>query len=453
MFTHSQVGNLSAIRTLWPVLLITLGIVAVCGAACSRQTASETTPVIVYVEITATRPPATVTPIPTFTPQPSVTSSPTPTDTPLPPTKTPLPTATRLPAGTLFIEDFSSMQAAEQKGWSFESDETVQYAWSPAGLDVSLKKKNWMAWNMPDGEYRNFGAEVEVEAKSAGYGEYGLVFRAGDDAGYFFGVTTEGRYFLNKMVDGEWASAPLNNIASSSVKRGQATNRLSVLARGSELALYINGTPVRTIADKSITKGKVGIFAGTGSSTLVEVVFTRLAILTVNQAIAEWGPPPAVAIPPTKPPVAAATRAVVAPTPTPPPSEAAPTAPPSAPGVDLVAERGRESCMNKFVSVSFPWEKGLDGTNRDMYYWDKNWSVYPQYARPNIKLQTARGMCNDQNQCEGFRADFCVYVDGNAPAGGTYESILTLVIFSAFPDGGGQHVIAEIKIPFTWLIQ
>lgn len=430
--------------------VLTLGIVVVCGAACSKQTPS--TPVIVYVEITATPPPATATPTPTFTPQPSVTPNPTPTDTPRSPTRTPTPTATPLPAGTLFIEEFGSMQAAEQKGWTFASDQTVQYAWSPAGLAVSLKKKTTTTWNTPGGDYGNFGAELEAEAKGDGYGEYGLVFRAGDDERYFFGVTTEGRYFLRKMIDGEWASAPLNNVASSAIERGKATNRLGVLARGSELAFYINGTSVRTITDKSLTKGKVGIFAGSGSSVPVEVVFTRLTVLTLDQATAEWGAPPATATPP-KSPGATATHAAVTPTPAPPPSKAAPTAPPSAPGVDLVAARGGESCVNKFVSVSYPWEQEPGEGSRHMYYWDKNWSVYPQYARPNIKIQTAEGICNDQNQCEGFRADFCVYVDGNAPPGGTYESILTLIIFSAFPDGGGQHLIAEIKIPFTWYIQ
>ncbi len=88
-----------------------------------------------------------------------------------------------------------------------------------------------------------------------------------------------------------------------------------------------------------------------------------------------------------------------------------------------------------------------------MYYWDRNWSVYPQYARPNIKIQTAKGVCDDQKQCQGFTADFCVYVDGGAPTGGTFESILTLTIFSAVPDNPGTvKVVTEIQIPFKWYI-
>ncbi len=88
-----------------------------------------------------------------------------------------------------------------------------------------------------------------------------------------------------------------------------------------------------------------------------------------------------------------------------------------------------------------------------MFYWDRNWSVYPKYARPNIKLQTARARCNAQNQCQGLTADFCVYVDGDAPPGGTYESVLDLVIYSALPDGSGQRILAETKTTFSWQIQ
>jgi hypothetical protein len=139
------------------------------------------------------------------------------------------------------------------------------------------------------------------------------------------------------------------------------------------------------------------------------------------------------------------------PAPTQAPAAIPPTAPPSAPGVDVVAARGKETCTNKLISVSFPWEQGPD--ERKMYYWDRNWSVYPTYARPNIKLETATALCNKQNQCRGFTADFCVYIDPSAPLGGTYESVLNLVIFSAFPNGSGRKTLAEVTPRFSWLIK
>jgi hypothetical protein len=88
-----------------------------------------------------------------------------------------------------------------------------------------------------------------------------------------------------------------------------------------------------------------------------------------------------------------------------------------------------------------------------MYYWDKSWSVYPTYARPNIKLETAKAICNAQQQCQGLTADFCVYVDGNAPLGGPYDSVLHLIIFSQMGNRSGTHIITELDTTFSWLIK
>ncbi len=139
------------------------------------------------------------------------------------------------------------------------------------------------------------------------------------------------------------------------------------------------------------------------------------------------------------------------PAPTKAPTQIPPTVPPSAPGVDLVAAKGVESCVKKFVSASFPWEEEPDG--RKMYYWDKSWSVYPGYARPNIKFATVKAVCNEQKQCSGFTADFCVYVDGNAPSGGTYEPDVRLIIASMYPNRTGLKILTEFTTQFRWRIQ
>lgn len=154
----------------------------------------------------------------------------------------------------------------------------------------------------------------------------------------------------------------------------------------------------------------------------------------------------------TRPPVTKTPKPTQPPTTAPAPTEAQPTAPASAPGVDVVIiNRGVETCINKFVAAAYPWEGGQG--DRKMYYWDRSWSVYPKYAKPNIKIQTAKGICDDQQQCTGFTADFCVYVTGDAPSGGTYESVLDLVIVSALPDGSGQKLLAEVQTPFSWYIK
>jgi len=163
---------------------------------------------------------------------------------------------------------------------------------------------------------------------------------------------------------------------------------------------------------------------------------------------------------PTKPPTAIApTRPPASPAPTKPPTAVAPTRPPAAPGVDVVAERGKETCINKYVSVSYPWEAEQEPQGRKMFYWDEKWSVYPMFARPNIKFRTVLADCNEDQQCKGFTADFCVYVDGGAPPGGSYETEVSLIVASAYPPDRlngpirGPKLLATTVAKFSWLIK
>lgn len=162
---------------------------------------------------------------------------------------------------------------------------------------------------------------------------------------------------------------------------------------------------------------------------------------------------PPTATPTTAPPTSTPTRTpppiTSTPKPTQPPPRTPPTAPSSAPRVDVVAAIGQETCVSKFVNAPFLWEELSD--DRRIYAWDKTWSLYPADARPSIK--TARPVCDEQNQCWGLVADFCVFVNAGAVSGVTYESVVHLVIYSAFSDGSGQHVLSEVDIPFRWLIK
>lgn len=82
-------------------------------------------------------------------------------------------------------------------------------------------------------------------------------------------------------------------------------------------------------------------------------------------------------------------------------------------------------------------------------------SQNPEVAGVNSAVRGAAlfPSCNKENQCKGFTADFCVYVDGNAPPGGTYETQLTMIIVSAYPNGTGQKLLARFQVPFSWYIK
>ena len=279
---------MSRSKTLW----IAIAALTIAGLACS---AAQSTPTPKSIP-TATEPPeATATSAPT--PKLAATS----TKAPVAPTATKAsaaPTAEPSAAGVLFNDDFGSQQVSESKGWVFDSSENVDRTWAPSKFTIYIKKKQWLGLNWPDGNYDNFGAETVAQPTTNEYAEYGIVFRVSGDTDtrsyYTFAVTTDGKYYVQKKVNGEWADTdPVKMTASSYVKKGIARNTLAVLAQGSQISLYINGSPVKTITDDSNTEGQVGIFVGTSDNDSAEVTFSRLTVLTAEKAKADWGATPA----------------------------------------------------------------------------------------------------------------------------------------------------------------
>jgi hypothetical protein len=170
----------------------------------------------------------------------------------------------------------------------------VDTTWSAGKMNIAIKKKNWLGLNWPDGDYDDFGVEIEAQPTTSAYTEYGITFRVtgSSDARsyYIFGVTTNGKYYLQKKIEGAWADTdPVRATSSQFIKPGQSKNVLRVLARGDQISLYINGSLVNTATDDAISSGSVGVFAGTGDNDSAETAFSRVTVLDADQAAASWG--------------------------------------------------------------------------------------------------------------------------------------------------------------------
>lgn len=157
-----------------------------------------------------------------------------------------------------------------------------------------MKKKDWVDIETPNGEYDNFGAEIEAQPLSDDYAEYGLVFRTTNnkDSDYELGITSDGGYFPWKYIAGNYTDVdPVKWTRTPLVKTGKNKNLIGVIAQGNTFALYINRVLVNTITDDSLMgKGNVGFYTATGADNANAVVaFSRLTILTPDQARAEWG--------------------------------------------------------------------------------------------------------------------------------------------------------------------
>jgi len=275
------------------LLAAAVGVLVMASLACSAAT-STPAPAPTLAPPTkaaaATSAPAPTSASPTKAAVP--TSAPAATNTRA---ATPRPTAAPS-TGVLFSDDFGSQQDSEDKGWVFDTGDNVDYAWSANKLTVSIKKKQWLGLDWPDGTYDDFGVEVEAQAIGNDYTEYGIILRVSGDTDtrtyYIFGVTTDGKYYLQKKVSGKWADKDPAPSAASQYIKPKAKNTLGVLAQGNKLSLYINSFLVKTVTDDSADSGHVGVFAGTGDNDTAQAAFSKFTVLTADKAKADWGTTP-----------------------------------------------------------------------------------------------------------------------------------------------------------------
>jgi len=136
---------------------------------------------------------------------------------------------------------------------------------------TSALADGWLGWwQVSNRKPKNFYLEATLEVKEcSGSDLYGLIFRSPDNAsGYWFGVTCDGRYNLRA---GE-ASALVELIkarqGSAILAGAHQTNRLGIMVRDNQVALYANGKPLEEITDSTYkNQGTFGLFI-TGKKTI-----------------------------------------------------------------------------------------------------------------------------------------------------------------------------------------
>lgn len=209
--------------------------------------------------------------VPTNTPKPpeeteeptAETAEPTPTNTPtLAPTAT---TSGTDPAASLgdpdWVDDMSNGD-----NWPTGTSQYTTIAFEDGYLKLTAETE-LDGWRLSWPYLTDFYLEASMQTPECeGSDHYGLMFRvpakADANKGYLFGVTCDGRYSLRRW-DGQTMYFPINWTASNAIAEGaNAVNKLGVMARDSELSLYINGQKVDEITDNAYLEGSFGIFVG-----------------------------------------------------------------------------------------------------------------------------------------------------------------------------------------------
>jgi hypothetical protein len=201
----------------------------------------------------------------------TATSTPEPD---LPPTASPTPPLT---AKTFFSDDFETVPGVWGVGEN--SDEhTIEkriinngkYVWEITAVQP------WFRYEYPDAPVvSDFDLQAEFRLVSGPQNAtYGLVFRATEKGMYAFTITNQGSFMLGFRdgQTGEWAS-PIAWTTASAIKE-DGSNILRVVAKGSNLQLFINEQLIGSISDSSLSSGKTGLTVTlykAGDKALVEV--------------------------------------------------------------------------------------------------------------------------------------------------------------------------------------
>ncbi len=201
--------------------------------------------------------------------------------------------ATPSTSGVLFQDDFSSQQASLASGWHFISGKGVASTWIPGAMVMIQTNPTSYDYDFPSASYDNFGAEVKASPDGTTYAEYGVLFRATSTSiglsAYVFEVSSDGRFWLSKVTNNSLQGGQLlAPAASSAIKQGAAQNVLRVLANGSQIRLFINGTFVGEVTDASFSSGGIGFYIAAENAPPAIVNFHSLRILTASEAIADW---------------------------------------------------------------------------------------------------------------------------------------------------------------------
>jgi hypothetical protein len=181
----------------------------------------------------------------------------------------------------LFKDDFSKTDS----GWDqyTGADGTANY--DQGQYLIRIDQPNIYLWGVPGLNLTNTAVEADA-AFAAGpvNNEYGLICRftkKGDQSSfYFFVISSDGYYVSGKIVKNQRTNLdPVDFQTSRAISQGPAAvNHLAATCQGSTLTFAVNGQPLSKFSDSELTRGDVGLLAGTFNDPGVAIHFDNVVV-------------------------------------------------------------------------------------------------------------------------------------------------------------------------------
>lgn len=159
------------------------------------------------------------------------------------------------------VDDFSDPAS----GWGAASHETYVRGYQQGEYLIQIDVPDWYVWTTAG---KSFGdVEIQVNARSAGTTDnhYGVMCRYDDATFYYFAISSDGYYaiYLHES-DGQLLSLTgTDMLYSPAIRQQHADNQIRAVCEGTRLSLSINGQQVAEVENDTLSKGDIGMAAGT----------------------------------------------------------------------------------------------------------------------------------------------------------------------------------------------
>ncbi len=214
---------------------------------------------------------AITTPTITFTDQPQPSTTITITET-----ETPTPTLAKVPTGSpSWFEPFDNGTSFGISGGGYDDGNTRIYIDSGSMVLDSINRNGWRGWRLASHKPDNYYIKAVFQTlECSGSDQYGLVLQSPDfesGFGYYFGLTCDGRYSIQK-----WDDSGLSNLdgwnPSPSIQAGaNQKNIISILKSGNQYKYFVNDVALSQTEDEGFSSpGVFGPFiAGLNTSNFM----------------------------------------------------------------------------------------------------------------------------------------------------------------------------------------
>ena len=178
--------------------------------------------------------------------------------------------------GDLYTDGFSDPAS----GWLEYEDATLRYAYEDEtyGLDVSGAGRLQWSWAPLDPLQQDFVLEVSADLSDGTEGTYGLIWGEDDTNFTLFRISVAGWYIVERMIDGEWVTAPVPWTETYPLSPELPYHMLRVAVHGNTVLLYANGVPLQEVRLPAGDACLVGVLVSTDESPRTAVRFDDFTV-------------------------------------------------------------------------------------------------------------------------------------------------------------------------------